>query len=110
MLTVTGDEDKINNLRLYIPEIPGLSLERFLTVNEPRFKRVLGLYPVRHFQKIDNTYIIGIEARRSKRFRIAAIMRATSRGTFSIPRIRLSDADGYSAILRTGSRGYLTIE
>lgn len=110
VLTVTGDEDKINNLRLYIPEIPGLSLERFLTVNEPRFKRVLGLYPVRHFQKIDNTYIIGIEARRSKRFRIAAIMRATSRGTFSIPRIRLSDADGYSAILRTGSRGYLTIE
>lgn len=110
VLTIKGEENKLNNLRLYIPEVPGLSLERFLTVNEPRFPRVLGLYPVQQFEKIDNTNIIGIETKRSKLFRIAAVMRATTRGTFIIPQIRLSDADGYTGILHTGARGYLTVE
>ncbi len=111
VLTIEGDENKLNNLRLYIPEIPGLSLERFLTVNEPRFPQILGLYPVHQFEQIDNTSIIGIESKRSKQFCIAAVMRATMRGTFIIPQARLSDADGYTGILHVGpiSR-YLTVE
>ncbi|MCI6797836.1 MAG: hypothetical protein MR571_08280, partial [Succinatimonas sp.] len=110
ILTIEGLESRILNLRLNIPRIPGLTLERFLNVNETRFPNIRGIYPVTSFKDKNNTWTLNIGTDRGRTFSIAAVVRATTEGSFVLPSVKISDSAGHSGIMNIDSKGYLKIE
>ncbi len=110
ILTIEGLESRILNLRLNIPKLPGLTIERFLNVNEKRFPNIRDLYPVTSYSEKNNTGTLNIGTDRGRTFRIAALVRATTAGSFVLPSVKISDSEGHSGILNIDTKGYLKIE
>lgn len=110
VIEVRALENRLHNLKMQMSLSSGITLERFLNINESRFPVVDMLYPISYFERHDNTAEIAISRnRKAKLFRIGAVVRASYPGTFVIPQIRLIDSDGRTDVINVPQDSRITI-
>ncbi len=110
VIEVRAKEHTRQDMKLLVSLSSGLILERFLSVNEPRFPHVDMLYPVSFFRRADNTFEVNVGTNRAKLFRIAAVVRADFPGSFVIPQINFFDAAGNTGVIPVSVNGRINIE
>ena len=110
VIEVRAKEHTRQDMKLLVSLSSGLILERFLSVNEPRFPHVDMLYPVSFFRRADNTFEVNVGTNRAKLFRIAAVVRADFPGNFVIPQINFFDAAGNTGVIPVSVNGRINIE